>query len=70
MGLGMGPFSKMDREWAGRAYGGVGESKEKEELEEAEELELWRTGDGVESPRTGAVLRESEGRLTGVESLS
>ena len=67
----MGPFSKMDREWAEMEYGGMVESKEKDELDEAEEVELWRTGDGLESSGTGAVLRESEGRgFIGVESLS
>jgi hypothetical protein len=71
MGLGMGPLSKMGREWAGMVYGGMVESKEKDELEEAEDDELWRTGDGLESSGTGVVLRDREGRgFMGVDSLS
>jgi hypothetical protein len=68
----MGLFSKMDREWAETVYGGIVESKEeKDELEEAEEVELWRTGDGLESSETGVVLRDREGRgFMGVDSLS
>jgi hypothetical protein len=69
-GLGIGLLSKMDREWAGRVYGGA-QSKEKEELEEADEEELWRTGDGLESSEIGVVLREREGRgFIGVDDLS
>lgn len=61
----------MDREWAGMVYGGIVESKEKDELEEAEEVELWRTGDGLESSATGVVLSERDGRgFMGVDSLS
>jgi hypothetical protein len=52
-------------------YGGTVESKEKDELEEADEVELWRAGDGLESPGTAVVLRERVGRgLIGVDSLS
>ena len=52
-------------------YGGMVESKEKDELDEADEVELWRTGDGLASSETVVVLRERAGRgFIGVDSLS
>ena len=61
-GLGTGPFSRMDRAWAGTVYGGTVESKEKDELEEAEEVRA--TGEPATAPITedGVVLRERVGR--------
>jgi hypothetical protein len=70
-GLGTGPLSRMEREWAGIEYGGMVESKEKDELEEADELELWRTGEGLGLSATGVVLRERVGRgFRGVDRRS